>query len=70
MIATQGIPLRAPVRPSKPIWAISAHQSPRDRFDTRTAPHCKRCGAVGEPEDVCCWKCGGEEMQTAAGAVA
>jgi len=55
-------PLKAPVRPCKPMWTISGHQSPRNRLDSRTAPHCKRCGAVGEPEDKCCWKCGGEEM--------
>ena len=65
MIATK--PLKAPVRPCRPMRTISVHVPPRNRLDSRTAPHCRRCGAVGEPEDECCWKCGGEEMISMSG---
>jgi|ETNvirnome_6_100_1030635.scaffolds.fasta_scaffold06585_10 hypothetical protein len=54
--------LRDAVRPCKPSYVISDRIAPRNRNDPRKAPTCRRCGAVGEPEDRECWKCGGEEM--------
>ena len=36
--------------------------SPRSPTDDREAPYCRRCGQYAEPDDWCCWACGGEEL--------
>ena len=36
--------------------------APRNPNDSRSAPHCKRCGRDCEPDDFLCYSCGSEEL--------